>query len=53
MTNDESNKEPEKESPKHPVPEYKGPREERHPDYDPFTKTGNYGVWDDFMKTYV
>lgn len=24
-----------------------------HPDYDPFTKTGHYGVWDPFMKTYI
>lgn len=27
-------------------------RERNHPDYDPFTKTGHYGVWDPFMKTY-
>lgn len=25
----------------------------KHPDYDPFTKTGHYGRWDNFMKTYV
>lgn len=27
--------------------------DDRHPEYDSFTKTGHYGHWDDFLKVYV